>query len=122
MDASKPDEECDTCDLLRRMTRTATAHMRLRHATVAARGASSGSPAPLPTPAAGSAAAAPGAEAFFAGGFWPREPPADLVQLGQAGWTLLHTIAAYYPDSADPARREQTHAFLRLFAKVAALC
>ncbi len=46
------------------------------------------------------------------------ELPADLEQLGRGTWTLLHTIAAYYPDRPSAEKKQQVHQFLRSLAKV----
>ena len=45
----------------------------------------------------------------------PRLPP-GREEIGRAGWTILHTFAAYYPD--QPSEEEQTSAlqFLKAFS------
>jgi hypothetical protein len=50
--------------------------------------------------------------------YWePREPP-DIIELGNAGWTLLHTIAAYYPNKPTEEKKRQTAQFLQSMSQV----
>jgi hypothetical protein len=44
--------------------------------------------------------------------------PPDTVELGNAGWTLLHTVAAYYPQKASEDRQKQTLNFLQSLSNV----
>lgn len=39
------------------------------------------------------------------------EPP-DVVDIGRATWTLLHTMAAYYPDKPSPQQQDSMRAFI----------
>eukprot|EP01130_Rhizamoeba_saxonica_P002000 TRINITY_DN11811_c0_g1_i1.p1 TRINITY_DN11811_c0_g1~~TRINITY_DN11811_c0_g1_i1.p1 ORF type:complete len:150 (+),score=28.80 TRINITY_DN11811_c0_g1_i1:37-486(+) len=41
----------------------------------------------------------------------------SIIELGQSGWTLLHTIAAYYPSKPTNEERRNTSKFLKYFAK-----
>ncbi|EFA83584.1 hypothetical protein PPL_02650 [Heterostelium album PN500] len=51
--------------------------------------------------------------------FWePLDEPVDAVGLGNSGWNLLHTIAAYYPEKPDAQHQEDTRQFLQAFSKV----
>eukprot|EP00879_Flechtneria_rotunda_P014243 GHRR01014880.1.p1 GENE.GHRR01014880.1~~GHRR01014880.1.p1 ORF type:complete len:316 (+),score=108.38 GHRR01014880.1:504-1451(+) len=38
--------------------------------------------------------------------------PADILELGRSTWTLLHSIAAYYPDNPTPQQQQQMHQFI----------
>eukprot|EP01125_Pyxidicula_operculata_P019416 TRINITY_DN7046_c0_g1_i2.p1 TRINITY_DN7046_c0_g1~~TRINITY_DN7046_c0_g1_i2.p1 ORF type:complete len:188 (+),score=36.25 TRINITY_DN7046_c0_g1_i2:2-565(+) len=49
--------------------------------------------------------------------FWSIEQPPDIVQLGNAGWTLLHTMAAYYPDRPSDQEKSNMRFFLDSFTK-----
>jgi mitochondrial FAD-linked sulfhydryl oxidase len=42
----------------------------------------------------------------------------DIVGIGNAGWTLLHTMAAYYPEAPDEARQRDTRNFLHMMGRV----
>ncbi|KAI5819362.1 ERV/ALR sulfhydryl oxidase domain-containing protein [Pyronema omphalodes] len=44
--------------------------------------------------------------------------PPDVEQLGRAGWTLLHTIAASYPSEANPAQQEDMKNFMSIFSRI----
>ena len=44
--------------------------------------------------------------------------PMDLYELGNATWGLLHTMAAYYPSSANEEKQRSTMTFLRSVAEV----
>lgn len=39
------------------------------------------------------------------------------AEIGRAGWTILHTFAAYYPDAPTPQDEEMALAFLHSFAR-----
>lgn len=133
---AKNDDDCDACDDLKRISREAgglqwgSKGRSKKPAAVSSPSSSSASsslfthtPTSTPSateahkPAAAAATHSPDDE-FFSGGFWERQPPPGLAELGQAGWTLLHTIAAYYPVEADEAKQAVTYQFLRSFGKV----
>ena len=42
--------------------------------------------------------------------------PADRESLGRAGWTVLHTMAAYFPRQPNYAEQASMSVFIRLFA------
>ncbi|XP_074601373.1 evr1_Alr domain-containing protein Alr [Brevipalpus obovatus] len=44
--------------------------------------------------------------------------PLDKEHLGRAGWSLLHTIAAYYPDEPEERDKKEMSSFLQSFSKV----
>lgn len=46
----------------------------------------------------------------------PNDCPPDVETLGQGSWTLLHSIAAQYPDKPTPADQANIRDFMRLFA------
>ncbi|KAF8537396.1 FAD-linked sulfhydryl oxidase ALR [Trichophaea hybrida] len=48
----------------------------------------------------------------------PSECPPDVEQLGRAGWTLLHTIAASYPSEATSTQQYEMKTFMMIFAKI----
>lgn len=140
--AHTAEQECDACDELKRISREAGA-MQWGQRTKPKSNASSSLPSaqtsvPRSKPAAThvtndtlksdsrlgadsvAVASPPHSEddAYYKGGFWERQSPPGLVELGQAGWTLLHTMAAYYPEEADDTKQAVTHQFLRSFGKV----
>jgi FAD-linked sulfhydryl oxidase len=45
-------------------------------------------------------------------------PPPDIAELGRGTWTLLHTMAAYYPDAPSAAQQRDTRDFLASLGKV----
>ena len=47
-----------------------------------------------------------------------RPCPPDSLQLGNAGWTLLHSIAAYYPTRPDLAKQEAVRTFYSSFSQL----
>ena len=47
-----------------------------------------------------------------------RDCPPDKDALGSATWTLLHTVAAQYPEKPDPQQRKDVGEFIQAFAKV----
>lgn len=67
-----------------------------------------GMPAVLAVPAV--------ATATLPGGYAKDEPP-DVVQLGRAGWTLLHRMAAKYPAQPSAATQAEMRQFVLLFAR-----
>ncbi|GAM24323.1 hypothetical protein SAMD00019534_074980 [Acytostelium subglobosum LB1] len=51
--------------------------------------------------------------------FWePMDEPVDTIELGNSGWKLLHTIAAYYPDKPTTQKQQHTKSFLESFSHV----
>jgi FAD-linked sulfhydryl oxidase len=50
--------------------------------------------------------------------YWGMDTPADLYELGRGTWTLLHTMAAYYPEQPSRRRQEQTVNFLHALSQV----
>ncbi|KAF2147178.1 uncharacterized protein K452DRAFT_354631 [Aplosporella prunicola CBS 121167] len=58
-------------------------------------------------PAAGTSSLAP-----------PADCPPDVEQLGRSSWTLLHSIAAQYPQRPSPTIQRETSTFMRTFAKL----
>lgn len=50
--------------------------------------------------------------------FWEMKQPPNLVKLGNSTWTLLHTMAAYYPENPTIEKKKDTQIFLDSLAKV----
>jgi hypothetical protein len=44
--------------------------------------------------------------------------PPDIGEVGRGTWTLLHTMAAYYPEKADAGQQKATKAFLESLGAV----
>ncbi|KAF6258405.1 ERV/ALR sulfhydryl oxidase domain-containing protein [Scenedesmus sp. NREL 46B-D3] len=38
--------------------------------------------------------------------------PPDILELGRSTWTLLHSMAAYYPDTPTPQQQQSMNAFI----------
>ncbi|KAJ2159774.1 Flavin-linked sulfhydryl oxidase of the mitochondrial IMS [Coemansia sp. RSA 552] len=76
---------------------------------------------PGPAAAAAAAAAAGGAAAGSAGASTKTlvagdECPPDSQVLGRATWTFLHTMAAYYPERAEPKQQDMMRSLLGSFS------
>ncbi|KAJ5766933.1 uncharacterized protein N7511_004549 [Penicillium nucicola] len=48
----------------------------------------------------------------------PAECPPDVEQLGRSTWTLLHSMAATYPEKANTEHQENMRGFLKFFSKL----
>ncbi|GAA5804267.1 putative regulatory protein [Helicostylum pulchrum] len=49
---------------------------------------------------------------------WKRNNcPADVETLGRHTWTLLHTMAAYYPQKPEPQQKESMKSFFKAFSE-----
>lgn len=48
----------------------------------------------------------------------PSDCPPDVEQLGNASWTLLHSLTANYPEQPDQRRQKNTNMFLQLFSQL----
>ena len=46
---------------------------------------------------------------------WEMEPPPGLTEIGNAGWTTLHTMAAYYPEKPSNEVKENARRLLEAF-------
>lgn len=55
-------------------------------------------------------------EETIAGGFKKEEPP-DVEQIGASSWTLLHSIAATYPEQPTNTQQSELKQFMKLFGK-----
>ncbi|CAI7678010.1 unnamed protein product [Penicillium pancosmium] len=48
----------------------------------------------------------------------PSDCPPDVEALGRSTWTLLHSMAATYPEKADTKQQEDMGGFLKLFSRL----
>ncbi|KAJ5538443.1 hypothetical protein N7494_007922 [Penicillium frequentans] len=48
----------------------------------------------------------------------PADCPPDVEALGRSTWTLLHTMAATYPERADTQQQSDMQGFLKLFSRL----
>lgn len=48
----------------------------------------------------------------------PQECPPDVVELGRSSWTLLHSIAATYPEAPSAEKQQDLLQFVTLFGKL----
>ncbi|TKX21637.1 mitochondrial FAD-linked sulfhydryl oxidase ERV1 [Elsinoe australis] len=48
----------------------------------------------------------------------PEDCPPDVEQLGRSSWTLLHTIAANYPEQPTFTQQSEARQFVSLFGKL----
>jgi FAD-linked sulfhydryl oxidase len=67
----------------------------------------------MTTPTAGLAAAATPSPSET-----PSDCPPDVEELGRSTWTLLHSMAATYPEKADAEHQANMSGFLKFFSKL----
>ncbi|KAJ5780558.1 FAD dependent sulfhydryl oxidase Erv1 [Penicillium paradoxum] len=48
----------------------------------------------------------------------PSECPPDVEELGRSTWTLLHSMAATYPEKANTEHQDNMRGFLKFFSKL----
>ncbi|KAL9945437.1 hypothetical protein ACHAP9_008439 [Verticillium nonalfalfae] len=48
----------------------------------------------------------------------PADCPPDVERLGNSSWTLLHSIAATYPENPSPAQKDDLRGFMRTFSRL----
>ncbi|KAJ2850105.1 Flavin-linked sulfhydryl oxidase of the mitochondrial IMS [Coemansia brasiliensis] len=100
----KSTKPCRVCDSFKTWRR----HEAKAHLPTSADGSNSAGRAI----AAGSASAAAMSTATLV----DDECPPDSQVLGRATWTFLHTMAAYYPEKADPRQQEMMRSLLGSFS------
>eukprot|EP01098_Paradermamoeba_levis_P006430 TRINITY_DN2664_c0_g4_i2.p1 TRINITY_DN2664_c0_g4~~TRINITY_DN2664_c0_g4_i2.p1 ORF type:complete len:217 (-),score=50.92 TRINITY_DN2664_c0_g4_i2:322-921(-) len=71
-----------------------------------------------PTPAPNSSSQATKAEASTPTPSSNMESPPTVAGLGKSTWTLLHTMAAYYPEKPTDERKQKTNQFLYLLSQL----
>jgi hypothetical protein len=106
------DKSCRACTSTRDLFAAFGSH--LRHAGGAAgpaAGASASTGPGSPPSSPPSSEAASEKPPFW---FYEEEmpDPPDVVDIGRATWTLLHTMAAYYPDSPTPQQQASMRGFV----------
>ena len=47
----------------------------------------------------------------------PHECPPDRMELGNKSWSLLHSVAAYFPSQPTPEQQEDARNFMHLFSR-----
>jgi len=50
--------------------------------------------------------------------FWEKENPPDITELGRSGWTVLHSVAAYFPEKPTEDNKTDATNFLNGFARL----
>jgi FAD-linked sulfhydryl oxidase len=50
--------------------------------------------------------------------FWEKESPPDIIELGRSGWTVLHSVAAYFPEKPTEDNKKDATNFLNGFARL----
>mgnify|MGYP001124205622 CR=1 FL=1 len=97
------EDDCNTCDLLGAQVNTALSHGD-------AKSTKAQQPQIKPIPPKPTQNEAP---------FWemPDNPP-DIVEMGNAGWTTIHSFAAYYPDQPNETQKHHAQQFLTSFMEL----
>ncbi|KAJ5769257.1 hypothetical protein N7520_003816 [Penicillium odoratum] len=99
----KPCRTCTSVSSWRALTKQAKADSSTSSASA---NASKTSTAPLAVPASSSEPPI------------PSDCPPDVEELGRSTWTLLHTMAATYPEKADTQQQSDMQGFLKLFSRL----
>jgi len=104
-------DDCHTCDLLGAQAKGMIAGLPMRTS------------APNPARVSSTSHATPSSshqkrDVSEDEGFWqPRTPP-GIVEIGNAGWTTIHSFAAYYPDAPTPVQRQSAKNLIDAFAEL----
>lgn len=51
-------------------------------------------------------------------GLWEAQKPPGIVEIGNAGWTTIHSFAAYYPDAPTETQRSSAKNLIDAFAEL----
>lgn len=70
------------------------------------------------SPSTASATTPPATKATASSITQPKDCPPDVDQLGRSTWTLLHTMAASYPEAPSSTQQSETRQFMQLFGKM----
>jgi FAD-linked sulfhydryl oxidase len=101
-------DDCNTCDLL----------------GATAKGILSGPPLRVPSARPGAAARPPPTSAPTkplvedSDEAWAPKPAPGIVEIGNAGWTTIHSFAAYYPDKPTEKQRESAKGLIEAFTEL----
>lgn len=50
--------------------------------------------------------------------YWKKESPPDITSLGNAGWSIIHSFAAYFPEKPTEYQQEQAKQFISSFSNL----
>lgn len=50
--------------------------------------------------------------------YWKEESPPDINSLGNAGWSIIHSFAAYFPDNPTEYQQKQAKLFINSFSNL----
>lgn len=111
-DEKAPWSRCRTCSSLASFSAQARQQSRTKTKTAAADASTSAEPGFGSESGLRAARASPPPP--------PRETdcPADVEVLGRSSWTLLHTMAATYPERPSASQQSDLLSFMRLFARL----
>lgn len=71
-----------------------------------------------PKTSSGASAVTPAASADLNTQQMPADCPPDVEELGRSSWTLLHTMAATYPEQPTFSQQSEVRQFITLFGKL----
>lgn len=105
-------DDCNTCDLLGASAKGILSAVTKTTSNSASTGRTAAQSRARPTSTASSDQVPSNSQ------FWEPRPAPGIVEIGNAGWTTIHSFAAYYPDNPTEKQKQSARNLIDAFAEL----